>query len=63
MVDLRKLAVTQISVKDHQLTLVWKTQKGLNMEQINAKIVKDKTWLGKDGDQLGIVQEFKIWPY
>ena len=25
--DLRKLAVTQTSVKDHQLTLMWKTLK------------------------------------
>ena len=27
LVDLRRLAVTQTSVKDHQLTLTWKTPK------------------------------------
>ena len=28
--DLKRLAVTQTPVRNHQLTLVWKTRKGIN---------------------------------
>ena len=35
--DLRKLSVTQIPVKDHQLTLAWKTCKEYNSININQK--------------------------
>ena len=31
------------------------------MQQISTKRVKDLTWLGGEGDPLGIVQETEIW--
>ena len=33
------------------------------MKQARAKRVSDKTWLGGEGNLLGIVQEIEIRPY
>ena len=33
------------------------------MQQTCTERVLDKTWLGRQGDLLGIVQEFEIWLY
>ena len=33
------------------------------MLQIIKEILKDQTWLGGQGNPLGIVQEIEIWPY
>ena len=76
--DLRRLAATQTPEISHWLTLVWKTRKAnvgyvmietnrqsYNnwMQQITTKREWDLTWLGGQGDPLGIVQEIYIWPY
>ena len=52
--DLRRLIVTQSPVKDHQLTLVWKTCKEYN---------KVEVWLGGEGDSQGIVDDIELWSY
>ena len=33
------------------------------MQKTSTKGVKDWIWLGREGDQLRIVQEIKIWPH
>ena len=32
-------------------------------QQIGAKGIQDKAWMGRKGDPLGIVQEIEFWPY
>ena len=54
--DLKRLAVTQTPVKDHQLTLMGKT---LNNNNNN----KGETRMGRQGDPLRNVQEILIRPY
>ena len=31
------------------------------MQQTSRKEIKDKTWLGKKGGVLGIMQKIKVW--
>ena len=57
--DLRRLAVTQSPVKDHQLTLIWKTLMNNNNNKNNKRMhqISAKRVLYMEGDLQEIVQE------
>ena len=55
--NLRKLSVTQTPVRNHQVTLMWKTHKGVNSDNYKHK---PKSVLEKDTHKIPLTTQSRI---